>query len=292
MYSQGTLTITNSTISGNSTPQRHLVSGLRWRTVSHWLAATIRNSTISGNRAASAAAYTRGLSAGADQRYDFRKSQRRQWRRSTTSGTTGLYNVTVTQNQANADDAGFNVGGGISNAAAGTLTVVDSIIASNEVVIPTVPYPTLDVDDCVGTITSQGYNILEFVDASHCTVTGRTARTTRCLGRCSSTAADPDACDLARQPGYRRGQPVRLHRRPRRARHDRSTRRAPPLRSGLRHGCVRVRRHHFQERLPTSLAEPRALRRRSGAATSGETDQTNTSGLDGVWNSLRQRLTA
>ena len=174
MYSQGTLTITDSTISGNSTYSGASSPGYGGGLFLIGYAVTIRNSTISGNRAAVGG----GIYHGGyplvliNDTISGNFSDGNGGGMHNNSGTTGLYNVTVTQNQANADDSGFNVGGGISNAAAGTLTVVDSIIAGNGVVIPTVPFPTLDVDDCVGTITSQGYNIVEFVDASHCTVSG------------------------------------------------------------------------------------------------------------------------
>jgi len=174
MYNQGLLTITNSTISGNSTYSGTSSPGQGGGLFVIGYATTIRNSTISGNHAAVGGGIYHGgyPLALINDTISGNLSDGNGGGLHNNSGTTGLYNVTVTQNQANADDAGSGEGGGISNAAAGTLTVVDSIIAGNEVVIPTVPYPTLDVDDCLGTITSQGYNILEFVDASHCTVNG------------------------------------------------------------------------------------------------------------------------
>jgi CSLREA domain-containing protein len=174
MYSQGLLTITNSTISGNSTYGGASSPGYGGGLFLIGYAATIRNSTISGNRAVVGGGIYKGgyPLVLINDTISGNLSDGNGGGLHNASGTTGLYNVTVTQNQANADDAGFNFGGGISNAAAGTLTVVDSIIAGNEVVIPTVPYPTLDVDDCAGTITSQGYNIVEFVNAGNCTVNG------------------------------------------------------------------------------------------------------------------------
>jgi CSLREA domain-containing protein len=174
MYSQGTLTITNSTISGNSTYSGTSSPGYGGGLFLIGYATTIRNSTISGNHAAVGGGIYHGgyPLALINDTISGNLSDGNGGGLHNNSGTTGLYNVTVTQNQANADDSGFSVGGGISNSGTGTLTIVDSIIAANEVVIPTVPYPTLDVDDCAGTITSQGYNIVEFVNASNCTVTG------------------------------------------------------------------------------------------------------------------------
>lgn len=87
-------------------------------------------------------------------------------------GTLGLYNVTVTQNRANSDDAGFGIGGGIYNNSTATLNLTDSIVAGNEVIIPTSPIPTLGSDECAGTLTSLGYNVMTYVDGGHCTILG------------------------------------------------------------------------------------------------------------------------
>jgi CSLREA domain-containing protein len=174
MYNQGTLTITNSTISGNSTYSGTSSPGQGGGLFLIGYAVTIRNSTITGNRAAvGGGIYHGGYPAVLiNDTISGNFSDGNGGGLHNNSGTTGLYNVTVTQNQANEDDAGSGIGGGISNAAAGTLTLIDSIVAHNEVVIPTMPFPTLGLDECAGTITSQGYNVLEFVDTNHCAVTG------------------------------------------------------------------------------------------------------------------------
>ena len=174
MYSQGTLTITNSTISGNSTYSGASSPGYGGGLFLIGSATTIRNSTINGNHAAVGGGIYHGGSPLVliNDTISGNFSDGNGGGLQNNSGTTGLYNVTVTQNQANSDDVGSGIGGGISNAAAGTLTAIDSIIADNEVVIPTMPFPTLDLDECAGTITSQGYNILEFVNAGNCTVAG------------------------------------------------------------------------------------------------------------------------
>src|SRR5262249_37742771 len=87
-------------------------------------------------------------------------------------GTLGLYNVTVTQNRANSDDSGFGIGGGVYNNSTATLNLSDSIISGNEVIIPTSPIPTLGSDECAGTLTSFGYNMLTYVASGHCRTVG------------------------------------------------------------------------------------------------------------------------
>ena len=71
-------------------------------------------------------------------------------------GSASLSNVTVYENTAVAN------GGGL-HGSSGTLTVVNSIIASNSA--PTGP-------DCAGTLVSQGYNLIQ--DSANCTVSGST----------------------------------------------------------------------------------------------------------------------
>jgi len=173
MFNQDTLTMTNCTISGNSTYSGTSSPGEGGGLFLGGYATTIRNSTISGNRAAVGGGIYHGgyPLALINDTISGNSSDGNGGGLHNYSGTTGLYNVTVTQNRANADDSGFNVGGGISNGG-GTVTALNSIIAGNQVIIPTTPYPTLDVDECAGTITSQGHNIMEFVNASNCTVNG------------------------------------------------------------------------------------------------------------------------
>ena len=108
---------------------------------------TINNSTISGNRAMSAA----GI-------WNF--------------GTVNLNNVTISGNVA------ANGGGGIVNH--GTVDFKNTIIAGNIDNNPTAKQP-----DCSGTLNSQGYNLIQ--DTSGCTISGTTTGNLlsvdpRCLG--------------------------------------------------------------------------------------------------------------
>lgn len=60
--------------------------------------------------------------------------------------------------------------------------MVNSIVSLNENEVPGIPFPTLLLDDCAGTITSQGNNIISDVDTNHCTVNGTFAATYANLG--------------------------------------------------------------------------------------------------------------
>jgi CSLREA domain-containing protein len=115
---------------------------------------TIVNSTISGN--------TANASGGGLSFYD--------------SGgvTAALFNVTVTDNQADADFDGSGVGGGI---AGGPVYFTNTILADNSETVfcgppfcPGIYIPT--PGDCSGAISSGGYSILANYDTSRCTVTG------------------------------------------------------------------------------------------------------------------------
>lgn len=186
MYSQGDLTITNSTISGNSTlgggSSPGQGGGLFLVSIGS-STASIRNSTIVGNSAALGGGIYKGGGPLVliNDTISGNSSDGNGGGLHNASGTAGLYNVTVSQNVANADDSGSGEGGGLSNGT-GTLTLINSIVAGNEVIIPTMPLPTLDVDECAGTITSQGYNIIEFVDSGHCTVNGAYSTANPLLG--------------------------------------------------------------------------------------------------------------
>jgi len=173
MYNQDAMTMTNCTISGNSTYGGPSSPGQGGGLFLIGKATTIRNSTISDNRAVVGGGIYHGgyPLALINDTISGNSSDGNGGGLHNGGGTTGLFNVTVTQNLANADDSGGGVGGGISNGS-GTLTVINSIIADNTLIIPTLPYPTLDTDECAGTITSQGYNIMVWVNSSNCTVGG------------------------------------------------------------------------------------------------------------------------
>jgi CSLREA domain-containing protein len=185
IYNQGTMNVVNSTISGNTT------GGKGGGIFNVGLTATVKNTTISGNTAASGGGIYKigSLLVVINSTISGNYSTGNGGGIYASAGTTSLFNVTVTRNRSNSDNIGFGMGGGIANAAGSTFNFVNSIIALNENVIPTLPLPTLDNDDCSGTITSQGNNVMYSINSSYCTVNG------------AKTIADPSLGDLADNGG-------------------------------------------------------------------------------------------
>ena len=153
LYTGGhTATIVASTISGNRAQKGGGIYKVGWPLI-------VLNSTISGN-------YSNVDGGGI---YAF-------------LSTTSLFNVTLANNRANADDVGTGRGGGVYNAVGSTLTFNNSIIGHNTNIIPTMPFPILNNDDCFGTISSQGYSLLYAFDPSYCTVNGSPSSADPLLG--------------------------------------------------------------------------------------------------------------
>ena len=167
----GTLTLTNSTVSGNS--------GGEGGGISNGATLALINSTVSGNSAqrGGGIAHAGSLMILID---------------STVSGniatedgggivsnglpkffgTIHLFNSTITNNQADADFNGSGTGGGINNFA-NTFTFQNTILAGNSETIffGNVFVPV--VGECKGFgIISNGNNLMENYDTSHCVVTG------------------------------------------------------------------------------------------------------------------------
>ncbi len=152
IYTVGTMTITNSTISRNSARN----GGGIYKAGAPMI---VINSTLSGN-------YSTGNGGGI---YN-------------SSNTTSLFNVTIAYNLANADGSGSGIGGGVTNAG-GTLNFINSIMALNANIFDTGGlFDILQDDDCSGTITSQGYNILYHSDSIYCNVVGSFTLTDPQLG--------------------------------------------------------------------------------------------------------------
>lgn len=176
IFNQGPMTITNSTISGNTTfaSTSPYSPGYGGGIYNGGYTATVKSSAISGNTAA----YGGGIYKAGYPIIVINSTLSGNY--STVdgggiyngSGTTSLFNVTLTRNRSNSDDSGSGMGGGVANAAGSTFNFMNSIIALNENIVKTLPFPTLDDDDCSGTILSQGNNIMYLIDSSHCTVNG------------------------------------------------------------------------------------------------------------------------
>jgi CSLREA domain-containing protein len=168
----GTLTLVNCTVSGNSS--NHDAGGIRNGVAT----LTLTNSTVSGNSAGSVGtgggihsfgtltltnSTVSGNSAGIHGGGIYNTGD---------VGTANLFNSTVTNNQADADLNGFGFGGGVFNSAGRTFNFQNTIIAENRRVAAIVPgFPPIFVfDDCAGTLNSNGNNLMTF--AGDCAVNG------------------------------------------------------------------------------------------------------------------------
>jgi CSLREA domain-containing protein len=169
------LLVRNSTISGNATG-----FGGGGVDVEGFLPLTILNSTISGN--------TSQMSAGG-----IRTNVNTDVVNSTIAGnfsngnaggmaingrTTRLFNVTVVDNLANANDTSGGIGGGIFACTLSTcsfpptVTLQNSIVARNGYRMQVGKFPIIVHDDCAGTLISLSHNILSAVNVSDCAVNG------------------------------------------------------------------------------------------------------------------------
>jgi uncharacterized repeat protein (TIGR01451 family) len=161
---QSDLTITDSTISGNSAPGG-IGGGITWSAGTF----TLANSTVSGNTAGTAGG---GIITEGGNSVTLINS--------TISGNTagenggGLFNVngpctltnvTITNNVADSDNNGIGNGGGIFNLSPGTIGLLNTIVGGNTDRGGQAP-------DCSGTITSQGHNLIQ--STAGCTITGDT----------------------------------------------------------------------------------------------------------------------
>jgi len=144
IYNASNLILKNSTVVGNSA-----ADGGGIYSDSQGGQLIVVNSTISGNA-------SKGLGGGV---YTHTK-------------TAGFYNATIASNKAGAGNIAAEAGGGIYNATGRTLTFINSIVANNQKIVPTGSFPLVQSDDCAGTLTSQGHNIVRDIDSSHCTVLG------------------------------------------------------------------------------------------------------------------------
>ncbi|MBC8078125.1 MAG: right-handed parallel beta-helix repeat-containing protein, partial [Chloroflexales bacterium] len=134
MQSTTTATILYSTISGNTADDTG--GGI----ISNGTL-TVVNSTISGNMALN---YGGGIAS---------------------SGATSLLNVTIANNTANSDANAFGTGGGVYIYGGGVLRARNTLIGGNADNSSLSPDP-----DCSGTLTSEGYNLIE--NTSGCVIAG------------------------------------------------------------------------------------------------------------------------
>jgi hypothetical protein len=87
----------------------------------------------------------------------------------TANSGTHLYNVTIANNQADSDLNGVGAGGGLASYGSGVATdFVNSIVAINFETAASTPV----AGDCFGTVTSNGYSIVNAYNSSTCTING------------------------------------------------------------------------------------------------------------------------
>ncbi len=167
--STGTLTIANSAFSGNSAN----ANGGGGGALANVGAATITGSTFSGN---SAVGYGGAIRADASGAPGFGKLDvvNSTFAGNVSNGSAGggaiasvnagavrLFNVTVASNSA----TGTSFGGGLYVGGGTTLQSQNSILSGNAA-------PAGNGQDCIGTISSQGYNLVSNLEA--CTISGTT----------------------------------------------------------------------------------------------------------------------
>jgi hypothetical protein len=143
IFNSGRLTITNSTVSGNSAD--HDGGGIY-----NLGLLTIINSTVSGNRA-------NGNGGGIFNN----------------SAPASLFNATITDNRADADLNLTGTGGGVFNWTPGLLNFQNTILAGNFESTQSIIFGGVIAifGDCVGTITSNGNNLMQEFFAN-CAVNG------------------------------------------------------------------------------------------------------------------------
>lgn len=171
----GTLTIDSSTIRDN---HDNGTTGEGGGLVVNGGGATVRNSTVSGNRSYRGGGISVGGGIGAASLNLINSTVSGNFSFENGGGLyvrqgVALYNTTVTDNLANADDSGSAIGGGIYVVAGNSLTLTNSIVQGNLRSIVSGQFPTLAGDECAGSLSSLGDNLLSVdVDNTHCTVAG------------------------------------------------------------------------------------------------------------------------
>ncbi len=183
IFAVGPLTLVNSTVSGNTSGENG--GGLLLEIIP----AAIINSAINGNIAgvSGGGIYSSATLSVINSTISSNNSNANGGGIYNFVGTTSLFNATVTNNLANADSSGVGLGGGVVNATGVVVNFRNSIIGKNYSIFVS-GFPILNIDDCLGTITSQGNNILS--TTTDCTVSGR-----------GVTVADPMLGPLANNGG-------------------------------------------------------------------------------------------
>jgi CSLREA domain-containing protein len=105
------------------------------------------------------------------------------------AATMSLHNATVTRNRADSDSDGAGDGGGVENT--GSFSFVNSLLANNFETASFMSGYLVVIGECLGTISSQGNNVVYLYSGSHCTINGT-----------PPAEGDPKLADLADNGGY------------------------------------------------------------------------------------------
>ena len=160
----GTLTLINSTVSGNSSGRGGGIINGSGTTL------TLINSTVSGNNSGSSGGgihHNAGILTVTNSTVSGNRANGDGGGiyNAVHSDTPNFFNSTITNNLANADSTGNESGGGVFNVGPATINFQNSIIAGNLRTFGGVNVAS----DCDGTINSNGFNLIG--TATLCTVT-------------------------------------------------------------------------------------------------------------------------
>jgi predicted outer membrane repeat protein len=164
------LTVISSTISGNTA--RDSGGGI-------YGGGTLVDSTVSGNTAGTGGGINGGNLTLVNSTVSGNDAKNNGGGIYHTGSTAYLFNVTIADNTANAKLSGTGYGGGIYNAS-GTVNFQNSIVAANGYVSLFLGHPLFNPEDCWGTLSSLGYNIVS--ETADCTVNGSYTQAAPLLG--------------------------------------------------------------------------------------------------------------
>jgi CSLREA domain-containing protein len=164
------LQFVNSTASGNSTTMQ---GGGIAATTAHVIS---RNSTISGNSSGQegGGVFASGGDFDAENSTLSGNSGSKGGGIFSSQNATGLFNATITSNFANSTSGG----GGVSQSGSAPFTLINTIIAQNRKIVSS----TVQLDDCAGTLTSQGHSIVETINTGACSIMGAVTSINPLLG--------------------------------------------------------------------------------------------------------------
>lgn len=164
------LTLVNSTVSGNTANDSG--GGI-------YGGGTLINSTVSGNTARNGGGIYGGSLMLLNSTVSGNHAKDNGGGIYHSGGAANFFNVTITNNTANSKLSGSGFGGGIANAS-GPVNLQNTIVGGNLNVLINNGQLIANPEDCSGTLTSQGYNIVS--EPADCTISGSFAQVSPSLG--------------------------------------------------------------------------------------------------------------